>query len=767
MLVTLRQIVQEVGTAKHLDDALNIIVHRVKAALPIDACAVYLTDEESNQYVLMAADGFNPASIGEVRIDRQEGLLGLVGKRRELIYVSDAAALPRYHPSSATGEARYHSFLGVPLIHYHRVLGVLVAWKRAPGQFDKDEATFFITIAAQLARAIHDTSAVDEVSRMLSGELQGVAYIQGIQMAAGVAIGTAALLDPLARLESIPDRPALDIAAEETAFSTAVAGVHEELRASSERLAADLPSEVRAVFDVYVMLLGDDGLVSDALARIRAGNWAPGAWRDTIAAHAKIFERMEDPYLRAGAEDIRAIGQRVLVLLQAEAKESRQYPQRCILVGDTVSITEIAAVPTGQLAGIVCMHGSALSHIAVMARALGIPAVVSLAPLPIGRLDGCEMVIDGDQGRIYIEPSSAVRDAFLQRISEQQACSERLVALRDLPAETPDGFRLPLYANIGLISETVAAKDCGAEGIGLYRTEYHFLLREAFPLEDEQYQIYREVLEDFAPGPVTLRTLDAGGDKFLPYFPVQEDNPFLGCRGIRFSLDHPEIFLIQLRAMLRANAGLDNLHVLFPMISRVGELDEALGLLARADRELLEEGVAAKKLRVGVMIEVPSAVFLVSALAERVDYLSVGTNDLTQYLLAIDRNNAQVTTPYDSLHPAVLNAIHHVIKGAHLRGKPVSVCGELAGDPAGALLLLGMGVDALSMSPASLARVKLVIRSFTLQRARSLLDEAFEMEDGFSIHRLLNGALEEAGVLTCRQTAVYEQRGSANSRQPA
>ena len=755
MLVTLRRIVQEVSTAKNLDDALGIIVHRVKEALPIDACAVYLTDVENSQYALMASDGFDLAPIGAVCIERQEGLLGLVGERGELITVSDAAAHPRYHPSSATGEEHCQSFLGVRLIHYHQVLGVLLVWKRAPGQFDKDEVTFFVTIAAQLAKAIHEAAAVGEVSRMLSGEVQKGAFIQGIQMAAGVAIGTATLLDPLARLESIPDRPAQDIDAEETTFRSAVAAVHEELRTSSERLAADLPGEVRALFDVYAMLLGSDGLVSDALARIRAGNWAPGAWRDTIADHAQVFEQMDDAYLRTVAEDIRAMGQRVLLQLQSEAKESRQYPPQCVLVGDTVSIMEISAVPVGQLAGIVCMHGSALSHTAVMARALGIPAVVSLTPLPIGRLDGCAMVIDGDQGRIYIEPSRAVLDAFQRLIGEAQARSERLMALRDLPAETPDGRRLPLYANIGLVSDTVAARGSGAEGVGLYRTEHHFLLRDAFPLEDEQYQIYREVLEDFTPRPVTLRTLDVGGDKILPYFPVQEDNPFLGCRGIRFSLDHPEIFLIQLRAMLRANAGLDNLQVLFPMISRVGELDEALGLLARAYWELLEEGLAAKKLRVGVMIEVPTAVFLVAALADRVDFLSIGTNDLTQYMLAVDRNNAQVVTPYDSLHPAVLNAIHHVIKEAHLRGKPVSVCGELAGDPAGALLLLGMGVDALSMSPASLARVKLVIRSFTLQRARSLLDEARGMEDGFAIHRLLNGALEEVGVSTSRQTAVW------------
>ncbi|MBW9274844.1 MAG: phosphoenolpyruvate--protein phosphotransferase [Candidatus Thiodiazotropha sp. (ex. Lucinisca nassula)] len=746
MLVTLRQIVQEVSAATHLDDVLDIIVHRVKEALSIDACAVYLTDVERHHYVLMAAEGFHQASIGEVRIDRKEGLLGQVGERRELMTVSDAAAHPRYLPSTATGEERYQSFLGVPLIHYHHVLGVLVAWKQAPGQFDKNEETFFLTIAAQLAKAIHQAAEVDEVARMLSGEKQGDAFIQGMQMAAGLAIGTAALLNPLAKLESIPDCRTQDIAAEETAFRSAVAAVNEELRASRERLAADVASEVRALFDVYAMMLGSDGLVSDALARIRAGNWAPGAWRDTIADHAKVFEQMEDPYLRKGEEDIRTIGQRVLLQLQAEAEESRQYPQQCVLVGDTVSIMEISAVPVGQLVGIVCMHGSALSHTAVMARALGIPAVVSLAPVPIGRLDGCEMVIDGDQGRIYIEPSRVVAEAYQQLIGEQQARSERLMALRDLPAETPDGVRLPLYANVGRASDIVAARDSGAEGVGLYRTEYHFLLREAFPLEDEQYQIYREVLENFAPSPVTLRTLDVGGDKILPYFPVQEDNPFLGCRGIRFSLDHPEIFLIQLRAMLRANAGLNNLQVLFPMISRVSELDEAMGLLARAYQELLEEGLTTAKIRVGVMIEVPSAIFLADTLADRVDFLSIGTNDLTQYMLAVDRNNAQVVTPYDSLHPAVLNAIHHVIKAANRRGKPVSVCGEMAGDPAGALLLLGMGVNALSMSAASLVRVKLVIRSFTLQRARLLLDEALGMEDGFAIHRLLSGALEEVGV---------------------
>jgi phosphotransferase system enzyme I (PtsP) len=343
---------------------------------------------------------------------------------------------------------------------------------------------------------------------------------------------------------------------------------------------------------------------------------------------------------------------------------------------------------------------------------MGIPAVVSLSSLPVGDLEGRTIAVDGDQGRICVQPSRAALDAFERRISEHMALSERLITLRDLPAETPDGVRLPLYANIGLVSDTEAARTSDAEGVGLYRTEYEFLLRETFPIEDEQYEVYRQLLQAFAPKPVTVRTLDVGGDKILPYFPMEEENPFLGCRGIRFSLEHPEIFMIQLRAMLRANAGLENLQVLFPMVARIGEVDEALELLARANRDLLEEGQATAMPRAGVMIEIPSAVFLTKALAERVDFLSVGTN-----------------------------------QDAHERSTPVSVCGEMAGDPAGALVLLGMGIDALSMSPLSLSRVKLVIRTFTVERARTLLETALGKEDELSVHRLLNAALEEAGVL--------------------
>jgi phosphotransferase system enzyme I (PtsP) len=280
----------------------------------------------------------------------------------------------------------------------------------------------------------------------------------------------------------------------------------------------------------------------------------------------------------------------------------------------------------------------------------------------------------------------------------------------------------------------------------LYRTEVPFLIRDRFPGEEEQRRTYRQVLEAFAPAPVTVRTLDIGGDKMLPYFPIEEDNPFLGWRGIRISLDHPEIFLAQVRAVLRADVGLNNLQLLLPMISNVAEIDSALGLIKRAHQELQDEGEAVEFPRIGVMIEVPSTVYQVPAMAQRVDFFSIGTNDLTQYLLAVDRNNTQVAQLYDTLHPAVLRAIRHVVREAHAAQRPVSVCGEMAGDPAAALLLLGMGIDSLSMSAASLLRVKWVVRTFTQVQMRALLEEADALEDGAAVRALLNRSLEDAGL---------------------
>ncbi|MGE0384460.1 MAG: phosphoenolpyruvate--protein phosphotransferase [Gammaproteobacteria bacterium] len=746
-LDTLRHIVQEVGNAASLEQALRIIVTRVKQALELDVCSVYLFDPLAQQYVLRASEGLNPAAIGKVRLRPTEGLVGLVAQRQEPVNLQDAANHPRYRYFPETGEERYKSFLGVPLVHYRQVLGVLVAQQRDQRLFENDEAAFLVTIAAQLAGALHEVAVVGGFTTLLAGHSAEKAYIEGARAAEGVAIGTAVIAARSADLDGIPDQTVADVEAELERLQGAIAQVQQEMRAARERIAASVSESERALFDVYIMLLDDDSLTEDMAKRVREGLWAPAAVRDAALAHARVFEAMEDQYLRARAEDIRELGRRILVELFEDAEERIvDYPERTVLVGDEVGIADIAAVPRARLCGIISCRGSQFSHTAVLARAMGVPAVVNVGELPLARLSGHTVVVDGYRGRIFIEPTGAVIAEFRKIELADQQLSTELRTLKDVPAETPDGVRVHLHVNTGMLSDITPSLESGAEGVGLYRTEFPFMIRESFPGEDEQTRIYREVLTAFAPRPVTMRTLDIGGDKPLPYFTVEEANPFLGWRGIRVTLDHPEIFLTQIRAMLRANVGVNNLRLLLPMITSLGEVDESLRLLDRAIAELSEEGHPVRRPPVGVMVEVPAAVYVAERLARRVDFLSIGSNDLTQYLLAVDRSNARVARIYDSLHPAVLSAVLETYRAARSRGKGASVCGDIAGDPCGAVLLMGMGFTWLSVTAYNLSRVKRILRTITRERARRLLDAAFELDDGAAVRALVRGELERAGL---------------------
>ena len=315
----------------------------------------------------------------------------------------------------------------------------------------------------------------------------------------------------------------------------------------------------------------DHELFADTLKRIRAGAWAGSALRRSISEHAQAFEEMADPYLRARAEDLRGLGRRVLLRLQSGMTQRWVYPERCVLVGEEISIARIADVPVGQLAGVSsCTRGSPFSHAAILARTLRIPAVMGLGSVPLEQFGRRRLLVDGDHGLVYIDPAPDVVADLERTFQQQSESADALKALRDLPAQTPDGARVALHANVGVPSDVAAALESGAEGIGLFRTEFSFMVRDSFPSEEDQYQVYREVLESFAPRPVTMRTLDVGGDKGLPYFPIQEDNAFLGWRGIRLTLDNPGIFLTQLRALLRANAGLDNLRIFCRRSVRLG-----------------------------------------------------------------------------------------------------------------------------------------------------------------------------------------------------
>lgn len=745
VLNPLRSIVQEVSAARGLDQALEIIVHRVKDAMGVDVCSVYLTDHQSGQLVLMATDGLHPESVGLVRLDISEGLVGLVAERAEPVNLDDAPAHPRFRYFAETGEERYHAFLGVPIIHHRQVLGVLVVQQHTECRFNDEQVTFLITIGAQLAGAIAHAEASGGIDGLQQRPMDGRALL-GQPGAPGVTIGTAVVMATHADVDGVPDRPVQDVAAEQDRFRKAIVAVRNEVSEMLGRIGPVVPAGERALFDAYLLMLESDSLVGVTLDRIRAGNWAPGALRETIQEHVHTFELMEDPYLRERAQDVRDLGRRILLRLREEEPARREFPKKTVLVGDEITASMLAEVPPKRLAGVVSVRGSRTSHTAILARALGVPAVMGCTDLPVARVDGREIIADGHSGRVYVSPSAQVRKEYQRLQREEAELSAGLLDLRHLISVTPDGVRVPLYANTGLLSDTTPSLRSGAEGVGLYRTEFPFMIRDRFPGEEDQYQVYRQVLESFHPRPVIMRTLDVGGDKGLPYFPITEDNPFLGWRGIRICLDHPEIFLAQLRAMLRASVGLDNLKLMLPMVCTVAEVDEALTLVKRAKSELLEEGYAVHMPEIGVMVEVPSAVYQIGVLAKRVDFFSIGTNDLTQYLLAVDRNNSRVADLYDSLHPAVIRAIKQVVETAHRHHKPVSVCGEMAGDPVAAVVLLGMGVDSLSMSAASLLRVKWMIRTLSQAEAKVALRRVLRLNDPRAVREFLCGILESAGL---------------------
>jgi phosphotransferase system enzyme I (PtsP) len=747
MLNTLRKIVQEVNAAKDLKAALGIIVQRVREAMGSQVCSVYLLDPETNRFVLMATEGLNKKAIGKVSMAPNEGLVGLVGTREEPLNLEHASEHPRYRYFAETGEERYASFLGSPIIHHRRVMGVLVVQQKERRQFDEGEEAFLVTMSAQLAGVIAHAEATGSI-RGLGRQGKGIqeAKFVGVPGSPGAAVGTAVVVLPPADLEVVPDKRVDDIAAELALFNSALEGVRGDMRALSAKMATQLRPEERALFDVYLMMLEDAALGNEVVKVIKTGQWAQGALRQVVSEHVNRFELMDDAYLRERASDVKDLGRRLLAYLQQARQQTLVYPDNCILVSEELSPAMLGEVPEGKLVGLVSVQGSGNSHVAIFARAMGIPTVMGAVDLPYSKIDGIQLIVDGYHGDVYTNPSEMLRKQYAEVVEEERQLAQGLDALRGLPCETLDGHRMPLWVNTGLLADVKRAQERGAEGVGLYRTEVPFMIKERFPSEKEQLAIYREQLAAFHPLPVTMRSLDIGGDKALSYFPIKEDNPFLGWRGIRVTLDHPEIFLVQTRAMLKASEGLNNLRILLPMISGIQELEEALHLIHRAWGEVRDEGTDVPLPPIGVMIEIPAAVYQVRELARQVDFLSVGSNDLTQYLLAVDRNNPRVADLYDFLHPAVLQALRLVVAGAHAEGKPVSICGEMAGDPAAAVLLMAMGFDGLSMNATNLPKVKWLLRQISMGKAQELLAQVMSIDSPQVIHSTLQLALRNLGL---------------------
>ncbi|MDA8598608.1 phosphoenolpyruvate--protein phosphotransferase [Porticoccaceae bacterium] len=764
MLSSLRTIVQEVNSARSLSEVLAIIVKEVRDAMSAGVCSVYLFDESDQNYVLMATEGLRQESIGKVRMAMREGLVGLVAAKEEPLNLQDADQHPNFAYFEETGEAPFHSFLGVPIIHHRKVLGVLVLQQETRRRFASEEEAFVVTVCAQLSGAIAHAEATGAL-RQLASAGRGKskeAVFPGIPSSSGVGIGRVVLVTSSSDLKMVPERLTDNPGAEVKLFREALKATKRDMRNLGNGLSGKLSAEEYALFEVYIRLLDDRVLINEVISAIKLGQAAPSAWSTVILKHVRTFQKMDDPYLRERAADVNDLGVRVLGYLQAKDKDRAPMPRRIVLVGEDLSATALADIPVHRLVGIISLKGSSNSHMAIVGRALGIPTVMGAINLPWVELEGQELIVDGSTGDVISRATRSVRRHYVQRQREEKLFNKDLEKLRDIPCHTPDGIRFSLWVNTGLRQDTARSLKSGAEAVGLFRTEIPFLMRTSFPTEDEQIEIYREQLSDFAPRPVTMRTLDIGGDKDLPYFPIEEENPFLGWRGIRISLDHPEIFLVQIRAMLRASEGINNLRIMLPMISNVPELDRALQLIERAYQELTqEEGYTIKRPLIGAMIEVPAAVYQVKEIGRRVDFMSVGTNDLTQYLLAVDRNNPRVADLYHTLHPSVLRALKQIYDQASSVNCQLSICGEMAGDPLSTVILLGLGYETFSMSASSLLRVKSILLNVSRKDAKLLSKKALKMSSSKEIITFLAQSLNQPDVIKLLKTTSPKPRSDS------
>ena len=764
MLSSLRTIVQEVNGARSLSEVLAIIVKEVRDAMSAGVCSVYLFDESDQNYVLMATEGLRQESIGKVRMAMREGLVGLVAAKEEPLNLQDADQHPNFAYFEETGEAPFHSFLGVPIIHHRKVLGVLVLQQETRRRFASEEEAFVVTVCAQLSGAIAHAEATGAL-RQLASAGRGKskeAVFPGIPSSSGVGIGRVVLVTSSSDLKMVPERLTDNPSAEVKLFREALKATKRDMRNLGNGLSGKLSAEEFALFEVYIRLLDDRVLINEVISAIKLGQAAPSAWSTVILKHVRTFQKMDDPYLRERAADVNDLGVRVLEYLQAKDKDRAPMPRRIVLVGEDLSATALADIPVHRLVGIISLKGSSNSHMAIVGRALGIPTVMGAINLPWVELEDQELIVDGSTGDVISRATRSVRRHYVQRQREEKLFNKDLEKLRDIPCHTPDGIRFSLWVNTGLRQDTARSLKSGAEAVGLFRTEIPFLMRTSFPTEDEQIEIYREQLSDFAPRPVTMRTLDIGGDKDLPYFPIEEENPFLGWRGIRISLDHPEIFLVQIRAMLRASEGINNLRIMLPMISNVPELDRALQLIERAYQELTqEEGYTIKRPLIGAMIEVPAAVYQVKEIGRRVDFMSVGTNDLTQYLLAVDRNNPRVADLYHTLHPSVLRALKQIYDQASSVNCQLSICGEMAGDPLSTVILLGLGYETFSMSASSLLRVKSILLNVSRKDAKLLSKKALKMSSSKEIITFLAQSLNQPDVIKLLKTTSPKPRSDS------
>jgi phosphotransferase system enzyme I (PtsP) len=732
LLRRLREVMAEPVSAQ---DRLDKIVVLIAANMVAEVCSVYVLRMDGT-LELYATEGLNREAVHQTVMRIDEGLVGLVASQLNPINLSDAQSHPAFSYRPETGEEIYHSFLGVPILRAGNTLGVLVVQNRAHRNYSEEEEEALQTTAMVLAEMIASGELASLAKPGAEPAVHPRRHLSGAPLAEGIALGHVVLHEPRVVVKNFV---ADDIPQEIKRLEDAIAAMRSDVDVMLERGEIADGGEHRDILETYRMFAHDRGWMQRMREAIRTGLTAEAAVERVQSDTRARMLRATDPYLRERLHDLDDLANRLMRQLMGvdHAPSKEQLPDNAVLVARMMGPAALLDYDRKRLRGLVMEEGGPTSHVAIIARALGIPAVGEVENVAGIVESGDPIIVDGISGDLYLRPPPDIESAYVERVRLRARRQAQYQALRAKPCVTRDGHEIALHLNAGLLVDLPHIEETGAAGIGLFRTELQFMVAASFPRIGEQLALYRSVLEAAESKPVTFRTLDIGGDKVLPYMSAfEEENPAMGWRAIRLGLDRPGMMRSQIRALLRAASG-RALRIMFPMVAVVDEFEQGKALVEHELTYLRRHGhTLPERVEIGVMVEVPSLLFQLDDLLPRVDFLSVGSNDLCQFLFAADRGNSRVADRFDPISLPVVRALRLVARKGREHRKPVTLCGELASKPIGALVLVAIGYRSLSLTPSAVGPVKSMLLDLDAEKALAAIGPLLDhSESGMTLRQ--------------------------------
>ncbi|OCP20658.1 MULTISPECIES: phosphoenolpyruvate--protein phosphotransferase [unclassified Ensifer] len=706
-------------------ERLDRIVRQIAQNMVAEVCSVYVLRSDG-VLELYATEGLNKTAVHLAQLKMGQGLVGTIAASARPLNLSDAQAHPAFTYLPETGEEIYHSFLGVPILRTGRALGVLVVQNKAQRNYREDEVEALETTAMVLAEMVA-TGELKKITKPgLELDLSRPVSIDGNSYGEGIGLGYVVLHEPRIVVTNLLNE---DTDQELQRLAEALGSLRISIDDMLSRREVSMEGEHRAVLETYRMFAHDRGWVRKLEEAIRNGLTAEAAVERVQSETKARMIRLTDPYLRERMHDFDDLANRLLRQLSGYGAKlsASDFPTDAVIVARAMGAAELLDYPRENVRGLVLEEGAVTSHVVIVARAMGIPVVGQAAGAVALAENRDAVIIDGDDAKVHLRPLADLQRAYEEKVRFRARRQAQFRALKDVEPLTKDGKRITLQMNAGLLVDLPHLNEAGAEGIGLFRTELQFMIASTMPKAEEQEAFYRSVLKQTGGKPVTFRTLDIGGDKVVPYFrAAEEENPALGWRAIRLSLDRPGLLRTQLRAMLRAAAGAE-LRLMLPMVTEVSELKEARELLQKEiERQSKLGEQLPRKLQFGAMLEVPALLWQLDELMSEVDFVSVGSNDLFQFAMAVDRGNARVSERFDVLGRPFLRILRDIVRGGERHQTPVTLCGEMASKPLSAMALLGLGYRSVSMSPTAVGPIKAMLLALDAGKLGEVLNAALD-----------------------------------------